>query len=224
MIITIDGPAGSGKSSTAREVARRLGYRHLDSGAFYRALTWAALDARIDPDAWPSLTAEQLDAFGIRAEADEHSYALCAGERDVSSEIRSGDVTAHVSRMAALPRVRDWLLDRLRNAAAAGDLVTDGRDMGTVVFPDAELKVFLIAHPETRAERRLREQGHEPLREHIVAEAERLATRDRADSERETAPLRKPDDAVEIDTSELDFEEQVAQIVALARERSAPGQ
>lgn len=217
MIITIDGPAGSGKSSTAREVARRLGYRHLDSGAFYRALTWAVLEAGHPVDRWVDLTPGELDALGIAAASDEHGYRILAGRRDISEEIRSPRVNANVSRVAALPAVRDWLLGRLRAAARSGDLVTDGRDMGTVVFPAADLKIFLVADPAVRAARRLLEQGQTPDEATVRAEVERLAARDRADSERETAPLRKPDDAVEIDTSGLTLEAQIERIVGLAR-------
>lgn len=221
MIITLDGPAGSGKSSTAREVARRLGYRYLDSGAFYRALTWAALDARIDPPTWENLSRAELTALQVEGESAGNTYRLRASGRDISDLIRSPEVNANVSRIAALPQVREWLLSTLRGAAADGDLVTDGRDMGTVVFPGAELKVFLVADPSVRASRRLVEQGHaSPDDERIRMEVNRLADRDRADSERETAPLRKPGGAVEIDTTGLTLEEQVQEIVRLAREKT----
>ncbi len=219
MIITLDGPAGSGKSSTAREVARRLGYRHLDSGAFYRGLTWAALHAGLDPRTWDEFSPQELDAFDVRGVADGNSYLMMAGDRDISSEIRSLEVNSNVSRIAALPAVRDWLLGRLRAAAVVGDLITDGRDMGTVVFPDADLKIYLVADPAVRAERRLREQGHAPDEDQVGYEVERLAQRDRADTERETAPLRRAEGAVEIDTSGMTLEEQVTEIVRLAEGR-----
>ena len=221
MIITIDGPAGSGKSSTAREVARRLGYRHLDSGAFYRALTLAALRAGIAPSAWDSLSPTQIEAFQVRGQPIEGGYSLHAGADDVTADIRSPDVNAHVSRIAALPVVRTWLLDRLREAGSSGRLVTDGRDMGTVVFPSADLKVFLVADPAVRARRRLQEQGLGTSAADVAEEVRRLERRDRADSERETAPLRKPEGAVEIDTTHLSFEEQVDAIVQAARAHGA---
>lgn len=221
MIITLDGPAGSGKSSTAREVARRLGYRYLDSGAFYRALTWAALEAGIDRHEWENLSRAQLDALHVEGVSAGNSYRLLAGARDITDLIRSVDVNANVSRIAALPAVREWLLGRLRSASIDGDLVTDGRDMGTVVFPEAELKVYLVADPVVRASRRLIEQGHAADAAGVAREIDRLASRDRADSERETAPMRKPDAAVQIDTSGLTLEEQVQEIVRLARERGA---
>jgi cytidylate kinase len=225
VIVTIDGPAGSGKSSTARAVARRLGFRHLDSGAFYRALTYAALRAGIAPDDWDALTADELTRFAIRAVPAAEGYRLCAGDEDVTDRIRSPEVNAHVSRMARVPAVRAWLLGRLRGAAECVDLVTDGRDMGTVVFPRADLKVFLTADPSVRARRRLLEQGvGEPSPADLALEVDRLAIRDRIDSEREVAPLRRPPDAFDVDTTGLTLEEQVAVIVDRVRQLRDAGE
>lgn len=219
MIVTIDGPAGSGKSSTAREVARRLGYRHLDSGAFYRALTRAALDAGVPAASWPALSEADLDALGVRGESAAEGYRLRAGERDITGELRSAEVNAHVSHMAAVPAVRGWLLGRLRDAAADGDLVTDGRDMGSVVFPHADLKVFLVADPVERARRRCLEEGNAaPTDAELAEAAARLRERDRMDAARSVAPLIRPPDAVVIDTTALSFEDQVAMVVRLAQE------
>lgn len=221
IIIALDGPAGSGKSSTARAVAERLGYRHLDSGAFYRALTWAALRASIPADEWTALTPEQLDALDVHGAPEGRSYALSVGGWDVSDAIRTHEVNAHVSRMAAVPAVREWLMDALREAGARGGLVADGRDIGTVVFPDAELKAFLVADPEERARRRLREQGSSDLSDDDVrAEAQRLLGRDEIDAGRAVAPLAEAADAVRIDTTALSFEAQVEAVVRLARERA----
>lgn len=220
IIIALDGPAGSGKSSTAKAVAARLGYRHLDSGAFYRAITFAALRADIHPDTWSALTPAQLDALDVHGHPFEAGYRMTVEDRDVSTEIRLPEVNEYVSRMAAVPAVREWLMDALREAGARGGLVADGRDIGTVVFPDAELKAYLICDPEERALRRLREQGAADLSvEHVRAEAARLQGRDQIDSSRETAPLRQAEDAVVVDTTGLTFDEQVARIEALARER-----
>ncbi|HEX8696074.1 MAG TPA: (d)CMP kinase [Longimicrobium sp.] len=220
IIIALDGPAGSGKSSTARAVAERLGYRHLDSGAFYRALTLAALRAGIPPERWESLSHEELDRLDVHGRPGARGYTLFVAGEDVTAGIRSPEVNAHVSRMAAVPAVREWLLDALREAGARGGLVADGRDIGTVVFPDAELKAFLVADPAERARRRLLEQGHaEPGEEDVRAEAARLTGRDEVDSTRQAAPLRCADDAVVVDTTALSFEEQVERIVRLARER-----
>jgi cytidylate kinase len=222
MIIAIDGPAGSGKSSTARAVADRLGFRHLDSGAFYRTLTLAALRSGLPAHGWPHLAPEALDALGVGARTQGNRFVMRIGEEDVDQDIRAPEVNAHVSEMARVPAVRQWLMGPLRTAADDTDLVTDGRDMGTVVFPDADLKVFLVADPETRARRRLAENGTtDPALDELRAEVRRLLARDRIDSERETAPLRQADDAVVVDTTALTFDEQVGMIEALARARGA---
>jgi cytidylate kinase len=220
VIIAIDGPAGSGKSSTARAVARELGFRHLDSGAFYRALTWAAQQRGVHPDEWPRLSAADLDALEVSAEPAAGSFRMRVGGEDVAEEIRSAAVTAGVSAMARVPAVRDWLLDRLRAAGRASNLVADGRDIGTVVFPAADLKIFLVADPEERARRRLAQMGLNLDPAAVEAEVGRILERDRIDSTREVAPLRAAEDAVVLDTTGLAFAEQVARIVELARARS----
>ena len=221
MIIAIDGPAGSGKSSTAREVARRLGFLHVDSGAFYRALTYALLEAGVPEERWDGLSPDDLDALGVRGERGADGLRLAVDGRAVGAELRTDRVNAHVSDVARIGAVREWLLGRLRGLAAAEDVVVDGRDIGTAVFPDATLKVFLVADPEVRARRRLREQGVEdPDRETLLDAIHRLKTRDRIDTEREVAPLRAADDAVRVDTTALTFDEQVAAILELAKARS----
>jgi len=220
MKIAIDGPAGSGKSSTARAVARELGFRHLDSGAFYRALTHAALSRGIEPAAWEELGARELAALGVDALAVEGGYVMRVGGREVREEIRTPAVNAQVSRMAAVPAVRDWLLGALRRAGEEGGVVADGRDIGTVVFPDAELKVFLVADPSERARRRLAEQGtHAPTPDELQGEIARQEERDRRDSTRAVAPLRRAPDAVRVDTTALAFDDQVQAIIDLARVR-----
>jgi cytidylate kinase len=215
VIVTIDGPAGSGKSSTARAVAERLRFRHLDSGAFYRALTLAALTAGVPADRWDRLSADELETFDVRAVPDVDRYRMTIEGRDVTGDIRSPEVTAQVSRMARVPAVRSWLLGRLRSASASGDLVADGRDMGTVVFPEADVKIYLTADLETRARRRLLETtGLPPDPAALDEEIRRIAERDRIDSERDIAPLRPAADATPIDTTRLAFEDQVEGIVA----------
>lgn len=222
IIVAIDGPAGSGKSSTAKAVAQALGYRHLDSGAFYRALTFAALRAGLPPERWPELSLVELDTLAVRADPHGDGYRLQVGGRAVARELRSPEVNAHVSQMAAVPAVREWLLGALRQAGARGALVADGRDLGTVVFPEAELKLFLVCAVRERAERRLKEQGvAAPSGEQIDAEAERLVARDALDSGRAVAPLLRAPDAVLLDTTGLPFAAQVELIVRLARERGA---
>lgn len=219
-MIAIDGPAGSGKSSTARAVASRLGYLHLDSGAFYRAITLAALEEGIPAEEWATLSSAQLEALGVTSRRTENGYTLQIDGEEVGDRIRAPEVNAHVSRMAAVPTVRDWLLSALRAAGSSGGLVADGRDIGTIVFPDAELKIFLIADPAERARRRLREQGSaDPSPQDVEAETARLIERDRQDEDRETAPLLQAHDAVLLDTTHLSLDQQVGRIVELAHQR-----
>jgi 3-phosphoshikimate 1-carboxyvinyltransferase len=213
-VITVDGPAGSGKSTTAKEVAERLGFRHLDSGALYRALTYALLEAGIAEEAWSRMSATDFSDLGVRAHPGEGTVDLVLGGRRLGGELRSARVTAAVSTVARLPGVREWLLTVQRRIAEHGNLVADGRDMGTVVFPDADLKVFLVADLEERARRRLIQDGdRHPSPESVAAEARRIDERDRLDSERKASPLRRPEGAVELDTTHLDFEEQVEAIL-----------
>lgn len=216
--VTLDGPAGSGKSTTARAVARRLGYRHLDSGALYRALAYALLEAGIPTSAWPDLTEEDLRGLDVRLRPDETGFAVTVGGRPVDRELRTPEVTAETSRLATLPVVRRCLLDLQRGAGAHGGLVADGRDMGTVVFPHAEVKVYLDAGLEERARRRLLERhGRPPSEDELAREVQAIAERDRRDSTRAHSPLRKPDDAHVLDTTGLDFQAQVDAVVALVR-------
>lgn len=220
IVVAIDGPAASGKSSTAQAVARALDYRHLDSGAFYRTITLAALSSNIDPDDWEGLTANDLEEFQVSSAPAGASYELRIGGVAVEGRIRAPEVTANVSRMAAVPAVRSWLLGALRSAGRDGGLVADGRDIGTVVFPDAELKIFLVCDPEERALRRLRQRGISTIDdEEVRAEAERLVARDRLDQTRAAAPLLRAPDAVVLDNTALAFDAQVRAITRLARAR-----
>jgi cytidylate kinase len=210
LVITLDGPAGSGKSTTAREVAARLGYSHLDSGALYRALTFALLEEGIPEAEWGDLTEEELDRFQISLRPEGTELLVLWGDRVLGQELRSSEVTARVSPLSAHKAVRAWLLGAQRRAAESGGVVADGRDMGTVVFPDADLKVFLTADLPERARRRfLERQGRLPDMDETASEAAEIAGRDTRDSTRAHAPLRKPEGALEVDTSELGFEEQV---------------
>lgn len=220
MIIAIDGPAGSGKSSTARAVADRLGFRHLDSGAFYRALTCAALKRGVPPASWPDLTVDELDDLGVTGRAEGNSFVMLIDGADASDEIRSAEVNAHVSRMASVPAVRAWLLETLRDAGRQHELVADGRDIGTVVFPDADLKVFLVADPAERARRRLAQMALPRDEAAVTEEIRRIEDRDRLDSSRAVAPLRQADDAIALDTTGMSFDEQVERIVGWARDRT----
>lgn len=223
-VIAIDGPAASGKSSTAARVAERLGWAHLDSGALYRALTLAALDSLGERgrEGWPVQQILSLaEDLPVRLVLWGTVFRPEVAGVDVAEAIRSERVTAHVSAVAALPAVRAWVNARQREAVGEhpDGVVVDGRDIGTVVFPDAPLKVFLTATPDERARRRLAQRG-EPLDAAQVArESAELAARDRADSSRPVAPLRPASDAVLVDSTRLSLDEQVDQVIALARQR-----
>jgi cytidylate kinase len=223
-IVAIDGPAASGKSSTARAVAEALGYSHLDSGAIYRAITHVALEeaARAGVDnplalAFDSVLRRAEDR-GLMLQPDGAGFTSYLDGAPADAELRTPVVTSHVSAVSAVPVVREWVNAKLRELARAGvGVVVDGRDIGTVVFPDADLKVFLTASPEARARRRLEQRGTAVDSGELMREAERLALRDRADASRSVAPLRRADDAMEVDTTSMSFAEQVREIVAAAR-------
>ena len=201
MVIAIDGPAASGKSTVAERVARELGIPVLDSGAMYRsvALLWLQ-------------SPERAPAELARAARIELGERVMLDGRDVSEAIRAPDVSQAASRLAADPEVRAALVDKQRQLLARGDWVAEGRDIGTVVAPHAELKVFLTATPEVRAGRRARELGADPGA--ILAEQ---AQRDARDSERQHSPLRPAAGAITLDTSDLGVEEVVARVLGRAR-------
>jgi cytidylate kinase len=213
IVVAIDGPAASGKSSTAQWVARRLGFRHIDSGSLYRAATAVQLRREIDPDSW---TEEQVleGAASITLTAQETSFVPLIGGMPAEEEMRGLDATRQVSRVARMQRVRAWVNDCVRRAAGDANVVVDGRDIGTVVFPDADLKIFLVADPWERARRRLiQRMDRPPTDEEIAEETDRLVQRDSRDA---TQTLQSPD-AVLIDTTYLTQAEQVERIAALAR-------
>jgi len=219
-VIAIDGLAASGKSSTARAVARRLGWAHLDSGALYRAVTLAVLDHLDETERASGQRARDLAVrLPVRLARDGEAFFPSVAGVDVSGPIRSARVTGAVSQVAALGAVREWATEEIRRAVreAGGTVVVDGRDIGTVVFPEAPLKVFLTASPSARAERRLVQDGQGLSAEEVRAEAARLEQRDATDRGRAAAPLREARDAVVLDTTETTFPEQVDVIVALAR-------
>lgn len=212
IVVAIDGPAASGKSSTAHRVAERLGFRHIDSGALYRAATAAALRRGGDPADW---TPESVlhAAQPITLAPGRGAYVPAMDGEQLDAEIRHADVTAHVSGVAQMQPVREWVNALVRAAAQSRDVVVDGRDMGTTVFPDAALKVYLVADPWERARRRLiQTMGRSPTDEEIAAETDRLVRRDAADATQSAAAK----DAVLVDTTYVTQEEQVERIVALA--------
>jgi cytidylate kinase len=213
LVIAIDGPAASGKSSTAQWVASLLGHRHVDSGALYRAATAAALRSGVPPERWtPNSVLEQTRRITLSPNAT--SFTPCVDDAGVDAEIRSTDVTQHVSRVAQMQVVRGWVNAQVREVATRYDVVVDGRDMGTAVFPDADLKIFLVADSWERARRRLTQQlGRRATDEEIAEETDRLVQRDAADAIQTV----QAKDAVLIDTTYLTQQEQVERIVALAR-------
>ncbi len=210
MVIAIDGPAGAGKSTVARAVAGELGFTYLDSGAMYRCVALVALEAGIDVDDGEALGPL---AGGLEIVLDGRQVLL--GERDVSAAIREPAVTAAASHVSVHPAVREAMVARQRHLIAAADYVAEGRDIGTVVSPEAPLKVFLTASDEERARRRAAETGEDF---ESVLDAQRR--RDARDTGREHGALRAAEDAVELDTTGLGLEEVVGRVVAMARERA----
>jgi len=214
-VIAIDGPAASGKSSTAQMVADKLGFLHVDSGSLYRAATAAILRRERDPSRWTEDAV--LDAAKpVEFRAARTSFYPVLDGRSIEEEIRGPDVTHHVSRVAQMPRVRQWVNGKVRETGNSRNVVVDGRDMGTVVFPDADLKIFLVADSRERALRRLRQRGTPTSEQLLDDETIRIKERDARDAKQTVAAR----DAVTIDTTALTQDEQVAQIVALAKERS----
>lgn len=225
MIIAIDGPAGSGKSTIARELSRRLGFEKLDTGAMYRAVAFTALDRGIDLDDEAAVNA-LASAITIRFMPGEPGGSITVDGRDVSREIRTPLVDANVSKVSAYPGVRTAMLEPQRALAQNHDVVAEGRDIGTVVFPDAEVKVFLTADPRVRAQRRVLQRHGGDVADARVLEsevAETLASierRDALDASRDVAPLVAAPDAVQIDSTAFTIDEvtdQIADLVAQKR-------
>jgi CMP/dCMP kinase len=220
LVVAVDGPSGSGKSSTARGVAQRLGLAYLDTGAMYRAITWALLERGVDLGDAESVAKAAGDVV-LRAGTDPVAPTIEADGIDVSGPIRSADVTSKVSVVAAVPEVRAILVKAQRGAiadaiASAGNgIVVEGRDIGTAVAPDAPVKVYLVADAAARARRRASELGHD---DHGATQ-EALARRDHLDSSRTASPLAMADDAILIDGTDLTLDEVIDAVVALVEER-----
>ncbi|MEP6495615.1 MAG: (d)CMP kinase [bacterium] len=212
VVIAVDGPAASGKSSTAQWVARRLTYFHVDSGALYRAATAAQLDRGTDPETWDET--QVLDAAKrVTFAPSRGTFVPLIDGVEVEETLRGAEVTRSVSRVAQMPRVRDWVNAQVRRTAEFQNVVVDGRDIGTVVFPDADLKIFLIADPWERARRRLIQRlRRQPSDPEIAEETDLLVHRDAKDATQTVQAA----DAVLIDTTTLIQEDQVERIVALA--------
>lgn len=204
MKIAIDGPAGSGKSTVAKRVAARLDFKHIDTGAFYRWITYHALMTHVLLTDTPALVrlAGTLDFAAI-----------------VDGVIRTPDVTANVSTVAAVPEVRQCVVQKQRELAASCNVAMEGRDIGSVVFPDAELKIFLTASVDERAQRRYKEQQEKGIKQSLADIKKDIIRRDDADSTRAASPLKKMPDAVELDTTGLTIDQVVEKIITLAKER-----
>ena len=222
MIVAIDGPCGAGKSSVAKVVARELGFSCLDTGAMYRAVAWLAKHNGVDlgdNEALGKVARECEIAFG-HTNGDPTPNQVFVDGHDVTSDIRTAEIDKAVSPVSAAPAVREALVLQQQRIGNAGDYVVEGRDIGTVVFPNAEVKVFLTASPEERAHRRVRQNADRCVGsidyEEVLAD---IIRRDRVDTTRETSPLKKADDAVEIDSTGDHIETVIAKICELANER-----
>lgn len=217
-IITIDGPAGSGKSTTARLVSERLGYLYLDTGAMYRAFTLAVIRSGYEQKDEARIIA-LLDETRLGMEVSGGDMNVFLNDEDVSGEIRTPEIDQDVTWVCQIPEVRERLVGWQREIAGKGGIIAEGRDMGTVVFPDADLKFYLVADPESRAHRRWKELRQRGVIKSLSSVLNEIMERDTTDSTRSLSPMVKPADAIEIDTSDLTIEQQVGSIVSRIREK-----
>ncbi len=215
--VAVDGPAGSGKSSVCRGVASELGMKYLDTGAMYRAITWAMLDADIDVEDAESIAAA-AQSVQLTSGTDPHKPTISVNGQDVSESIRSADVTGAVSAVSAVPAVRQLLVELQRDEVAhagASGIVVEGRDIGTVVLPDSPVKIFLTADPAVRALRRAKEDSERTNVHVSVADTEAaLIARDEKDSTRTSSPLAQAHDAIVVDTTALNLQQVIAEVVS----------
>lgn len=209
-VIAIDGPAASGKSSVARELARKLGFVYVNSGAMYRAVTWFVLENNVGPDD-ANAVVDLIERVRIHCQIAENESRIRIGDVDPTPHLRQDRVNNAVSRVSSIPRVREILVAKMRECAHARDIVIEGRDIGSVVFPDTAFKFYIDASPEVRSRRRAAEGLTDEIR-----------ARDQADSSRATAPLVIAKDAELIDTSHISVNEVVDLIVRRLREKSLP--
>jgi cytidylate kinase len=203
VIIAIDGQASTGKSTQAKKIADNLGFNYRDSGAYYRAITLYLLNNNVKHDL--KISQKILDQINIKQDYNEGHYRIFLNDDDVTNKIRGHKVSLNVSNYAKKPEIRKFVFSQLRKSAELKSIVVDGRDIGTVVFPNADFKFFLIAEPRIRAERRHKQIDDDSIKVDIIEKE--IKIRDKTDSTREIAPLRKADDAFKIDVSELTIDE-----------------
>ena len=218
LVIAIDGPSGSGKSTVGKAIARRLGYLYIDSGAVYRTVGYKALEANIPLEDAGSIV-ELARRSNIKLEGDPDHLRVFLDGRDVSDQIRRPDASHASSVVATIPEVRETVVEKLREMARGGGVVMDGRDIGTRVFPDAQMKLFLDASLDVRARRRCDEERARGREVTVEAVRTELEARDRRDRERAATPLVKASDAVFIDTSDLSLDDVIAHALEIARTR-----
>lgn len=216
--IALDGPAGAGKSSIAKRAAKALDYIYVDTGALYRTIGLAATRSNVEPKSSKEVN-ELLSEIKVDLTFNDkgEQIVLLNGE-DVSGEIRTPEASMTASKISAVPSVREYLLDLQRNMAKAHNVIMDGRDIGTVVLPDAQIKIFLTASPEARAKRRYKElceKGMNVKYEDVLSD---VIQRDYNDTHRDVAPLKPADDSITVDTTELDFEQSVDKIISVIKE------
>ena len=216
--VAIDGPAGAGKSTLAKILARELGFLYMDTGALYRTIGYAVLREGGDP-ADAAVVEARLPSLDIRLTHEADGQHVWLDGEDVNGEIRTPEISACASQLAQQPAVRDFLLDLQRNLAKEHDIIMDGRDIGTVVLPNASLKIFLTATPEKRAQRRYEEYLEKGQPAEYAQVLEDQKKRDYEDSHRKIAPLKQAKDAVVVDTTELSLQESVDTVLGLIRER-----
>lgn len=217
LVVAIDGPAGAGKSTIAKLAAEELGYAYIDTGAMYRSVAWKFLQtgAEFDEEFISKLSQEMVIEFKPEAKVNR----VFVDGTEVTTAIRSAEVTANVSRVAAIGAVREAMVDQQRRMGEAGGVLMDGRDIGTVVFPNAEVKIFLTATVEERAMRRYKELVAKGEQVDLAQLQKDIAERDRQDMEREISPLRQAEDALYLDTSEMTIDEVTAFILNLVKEK-----
>ena len=218
MKIAIDGPAGAGKSTIARKAAARLGFIYVDTGAMYRSVALFMLDNGIDPEDQEKVEANVKNA-DIKISYIDNEQVILLNGKNVNKRIRTPEVSQAASSTSRYAKVREHLLSLQRDIAETNSVIMDGRDIGTVILPDAELKIFLTASPEVRGERRYRELIEKGGKADLSEIIEDIRKRDRQDSERENAPLKKADDAVLIDSSNMTIDEVVSRITDLASKK-----